>query len=95
MSCVTSRLRRVRLNPEKQPEPPKSAPLRRKKFGAAGALLRRSFRGSEVKTREEATDFAYLSFKNGNKASEDGEDCRQRGRREQLYFDYVSLGLER
>ena len=92
MSCVTSRLRRVRLNPQ-QPEPPKSAPLRRKKFGAAGALLRRSFRGSEVKTRVEATDFAYLSFKGGKGGEE--EDGRHRERREQLYFDYVSLGVER
>ena len=92
MSCVTSRFRRVRVNPQ-QPEPPKSAPVRRKKFGAAGALLRRSFRGSEVKTREESTDFAYLSFKSGKSGEE--EDGRQRGRREQLYFDFVNLGVER
>ena len=51
--------------------------------------MRRSFRGLEVKSREEATDFAYVSFKAGE------EDGRQRVRREQLYFDYVSLGVER
>ena len=89
MSCVTSRLRRARVSPQQKLEPPKSAPLRRKKFGAAGALLRRSFRGLEVKSREESTDFAYVSFKAGE------EEGRQRMKREQLYFDYVSLGVER
>ena len=34
--------------------------------------MRRSFRGLEVKSREESTDFAYVSFKAGE------EDGRQR-----------------
>jgi hypothetical protein len=75
---MVARLRRSRgVGPTPAQHPaqdhcPKSAPVRRKKYGAS-SILRRSFRarGTKEGEGEEGSDFAYVSFR-GARGGEGG-----------------------